>query len=195
MSGWFNIPQNPIRDAGTPLVASASAMAPNKVLRTRSIGELLQASFTVPQNPIIRTLATGGQTSGMVGLGCSGLGCLGDTTSTTGLFGGTVTDTGNVLTSDSLGFGIPNWGYIAGGGLLAWMLFMPGGSEYRSKKRALAAQYTGIARAKKAVRSAVNPRRKNIAAGYYDEDGYFHPIRASFDYSPSRAGEGRKKRK
>ena len=42
-----------------------------------------------------------------------------------------------------------------------------------------------------------NPRakRKNIAAGFYDEDGYFHPIRASFDYSGSRAGDKPKKRK
>lgn len=33
---------------------------------------------------------------------------------------------------------------------------------------------------------------KNIMAGFYDEDGIFHPIRASKDYSPSRAGEGRR---
>ena len=41
-----------------------------------------------------------------------------------------------------------------------------------------------------------NPRRKrgirarrNIAKGFHDSSGKFHPIRASFDYSPSRAGE------
>jgi hypothetical protein len=36
-----------------------------------------------------------------------------------------------------------------------------------------------------------NPRtpRRNVAAGFYDEDAVFHPIRASFDYSPARAGE------
>ena len=40
------------------------------------------------------------------------------------------------------------------------------------------------------------PRRgKNVAAGFVDEDGIFHPIRASFDYSPKRAGEGRKRRR
>lgn len=38
-------------------------------------------------------------------------------------------------------------------------------------------------------------KRRNIAAGFYDEDGYFHPIRASYDYSPSRAVEGRKRAK
>lgn len=37
--------------------------------------------------------------------------------------------------------------------------------------------------------------KTNVAAGFYDEDGYFHPIRASYDYSPKRAGEGRKKGK
>lgn len=38
-------------------------------------------------------------------------------------------------------------------------------------------------------------RRRNVAAGFYDEDGYFHPIRASYDYSRSRAGEPPLKRK
>jgi hypothetical protein len=37
------------------------------------------------------------------------------------------------------------------------------------------------------------PRRmRNVAAGFVDEDGIFHPLRASFDYSASRAGEGRR---
>lgn len=36
-------------------------------------------------------------------------------------------------------------------------------------------------------------KKRNVAAGFYDEDGYFHPIRASFDYDSHRAGEGRKK--
>ena len=35
--------------------------------------------------------------------------------------------------------------------------------------------------------------QRNVAAGFYDEDGYFHPIRASYDYSSKRAGESRKK--
>lgn len=37
--------------------------------------------------------------------------------------------------------------------------------------------------------------RKNIFAGFYDEDGIFHPIRASADYSASRAGETRKRKR
>lgn len=40
---------------------------------------------------------------------------------------------------------------------------------------------------------ARNPR--NIAAGFHDEEGIFHPIRASFDYDPSRAGERRAPKK
>jgi hypothetical protein len=152
LAGYFVVPQNPIRDAGTPLVPSVQATHPNKVMRVKHIGELLRASFTVPQNPLIRTLADGGQTSGMAGLGCSGLGCLG----ATGVFGGETTDTGSFLTSDSLGVGFPNWGIIAASGLVAWMLFMPGGSEYRRKKRELASQYTGIAKFKKKVRRAAS---------------------------------------
>jgi hypothetical protein len=33
------------------------------------------------------------------------------------------------------------------------------------------------------------PKRKNVAAGFYDEFGQFHPLRQSFDYVPSRVGE------
>lgn len=36
-------------------------------------------------------------------------------------------------------------------------------------------------------------RRKNVFAGFHDDTG-FHPIRASADYSPSRAGESRKRK-
>jgi hypothetical protein len=35
-------------------------------------------------------------------------------------------------------------------------------------------------------------RVKNIAAGYYDGNGVFHPIRASEDYDPDRVGESAK---
>lgn len=35
-----------------------------------------------------------------------------------------------------------------------------------------------------------NPHgRRNITAGFYDEDGIFHPIRASRDYDSARAGD------
>jgi hypothetical protein len=39
-----------------------------------------------------------------------------------------------------------------------------------------------------------NPKR-NVAAGFYDEEHIFHPIRASYDYDPGRAGESRRPRK
>lgn len=42
-------------------------------------------------------------------------------------------------------------------------------------------------------------KRRNIAAGFHDEEGIFHPIRASFDYDPSRGGDrprkGKRKKK
>lgn len=41
----------------------------------------------------------------------------------------------------------------------------------------------------------VPAKRKNIAAGFHDEEGIFHPIRASFDYSPSRGGDKPRKGK
>lgn len=45
----------------------------------------------------------------------------------------------------------------------------------------------------KAANAAGRRYLRNIAAGFYDEDGVFHPIRASYDYSPSRAGEKRRR--
>jgi hypothetical protein len=36
-------------------------------------------------------------------------------------------------------------------------------------------------------------RRKNINAGFYDDEGTFHPIRASADYSPKAAGESKRR--
>jgi hypothetical protein len=43
--------------------------------------------------------------------------------------------------------------------------------------------------------STGKPWGKNVAAGYVDEEGEFHPIRASYDYSGSRAGDAPKKSK
>jgi hypothetical protein len=45
------------------------------------------------------------------------------------------------------------------------------------------------ARQRSAAKTAAKRRRRNIAMGAYG-DGVFHPIRASWDYDPSRAGEG-----
>lgn len=48
--------------------------------------------------------------------------------------------------------------------------------------------------AAKANARAYFRKARNIMAGFYDEDGEFHPIRASSDYDPSRAGDSRPKR-
>jgi hypothetical protein len=39
------------------------------------------------------------------------------------------------------------------------------------------------------------PVSKNIKAGFYDQEGIFHPIRASSDYDQARAGEGPRKKR
>lgn len=36
-------------------------------------------------------------------------------------------------------------------------------------------------------------KRRNVMAGFYDEDGYFHPIRASRDYDPGRTTNRKRK--
>jgi len=45
------------------------------------------------------------------------------------------------------------------------------------------------------VSTKQNPRRRNVSAGFVDEEGIFHPIRASYDYNRRRAGDPPKKRK
>jgi hypothetical protein len=50
------------------------------------------------------------------------------------------------------------------------------------------------ARAGRMVRGRfVAATRKNVAAGFHDEEGIFHPIRKSFDYDPARGGDARKR--
>jgi hypothetical protein len=46
----------------------------------------------------------------------------------------------------------------------------------------------GLGRRRTAKRST-----RNIKAGFYDEEGIFHPIRASADYDGRRAGDRRPK--
>ena len=42
----------------------------------------------------------------------------------------------------------------------------------------------------------INPGKiRNIAQGFFDQSGTFHPIRASTDYDSGRVGETRKKKK
>jgi hypothetical protein len=39
------------------------------------------------------------------------------------------------------------------------------------------------------MRSNPVPIHRNVAAGEYDDEGIFHPFRASWDYDPSWVGE------
>ena len=49
-------------------------------------------------------------------------------------------------------------------------------------------------RSHKAANATGRRYLRNIAAGFYDDEGIFHPLRASYDYSAKRAGEGGRKR-
>lgn len=71
MQGWHVVPQNPIRDAGTPLVPSVQATAPNRVLRTPRLAELMPAAYSLPQNPLRAALGVGRIGCGG-GCGCGG---------------------------------------------------------------------------------------------------------------------------
>ena len=42
----------------------------------------------------------------------------------------------------------------------------------------------------------INPGKiRNMAQGFFDQSGVFHPIRSSGDYDSSRVGESKKKKK
>lgn len=146
MPGFFVVPQNPIRDAGTVLVPSVQAAVGNAIVRVPHMGELLPGKFTVPGNPIIKNL-----TGGMSGLGCGpacGLGQVQTAAATGNLMGSLGGTLGSVSTwlQSSMLLGIPNWVLLAAG--IGAVVFMaPGGSEYRSKRAALRSQYRGYRRA------------------------------------------------
>jgi hypothetical protein len=59
LPGSYAVPQNPIRDAGTPLVPSTVALTGGRAYKVPTLGELLPGKFTVPQNPIVNTLVNG----------------------------------------------------------------------------------------------------------------------------------------
>lgn len=150
LPGEFVVPQNPIRDAGTPLVPSAVAVMGGRPYKIPHIGDLLPGKFVVPQNPLVNTLVNGysgmPQAKSAGGCGCAG-GCshggMGDLTAVT-----TWLQTSSVA-------GLPNWVLVAGGAAIAYMIFMPGGSEYRKKSAALRSQYRGYRRASRAAGSTL----------------------------------------
>jgi len=130
LPGSFNVPQNPIMDASSPIVPSMQATDPNKVGYRPRIGELLAGTFVVPQNPIMRNLATG---MGCLSCGMSGLG---DTAAAEPSF----------MTSSTIISGIPDVAIWAGGALLVYMLMAPSGKEYRESTAGARSKYRGYKR-------------------------------------------------
>jgi hypothetical protein len=179
--GCFPIPQNPIMS----------------VVPTRSLGEIIAAKYSAPENPIMRALTYGAMSPCATrGVSC-GLGAV--------ILG---YDTSKITTqvTDWLK---ANWktAAVAGGGVVAVMFLMgrgKGKTEYQKAKRAARARYREeLAAARKKygtrgsqiARAIGNPRSRNVAAGFVDEEGIFHPIRASYDYSRKRAGEKKKRKR
>jgi hypothetical protein len=146
LPGMYTVPMNPIRAAQQQtagIVPSLQATAPGKVIRRQHMGEILAGRWTVPQNPLIRSL-TGG---GMGCVGCAGVGCVG----CAGMSGLGDASTGNFLTDSTIISGVPDGILYGGAALLAWMIFAPGGSEYRKRASALRSQYRGYKRAAAAI--------------------------------------------
>lgn len=150
MPGSFVVPSNPIRNDGTPLVPSVQAAQGGQVAYRPKIGDLLPGSFPVPQNPIVRNLS-----GGMAGLGCGDCGgnaygrSYGGAWHSNGLQGLGMDMSMEGVTSwlqAPLVAGIPGWGVVAGA-IVAYMLFSPGGSEYRAARKDLDRQHRGYRRA------------------------------------------------
>ncbi len=148
LPGWFVVPQNPVRPDSTVLVPSVQASMPGQIARKSHMGEFLPATFSVPQNPILRNLATG---MGGLACGCGTPTCNG-APNYYGMSGfdplaGDFSSVTDWAKANSPIGGIPNWALWGGAAAVAWIVFMPGGKEYRSEKRALASRYRGYRRA------------------------------------------------
>lgn len=109
LPGTYAIPQNPIRDAGTPLVPSPLAVMPQGY-RVPHLAELMPGKFAEPENPIIRALAygyTGTPSPKKAGMGC---GCGGSC----GCGGGMGDLSSWLTTSNGIGpVSLPNWVWVA----------------------------------------------------------------------------------
>lgn len=142
LPGWFVVPQNPIRPDSTVMVPSVQATMPGQIGRRPHMGEFLPATFSVPQNPIVKNLASG---MGGLACGCGTPSC--GAPNSYGMSGFDVSSVTDWAKENSPIGGIPNWALYGGAAALAWLVFMPGGSEYRGEKRALASRYRGYRRA------------------------------------------------
>lgn len=117
VSGFFVVPQNPLQ------------MAREGVSRVPTLGEFMSGSFTVPQNPLwdystgrVRPLGQGMGGGCGCGGGCgSGMGALDMSSITT------------LVQQDSLGLGLPNWGYAAVAVIGYMFLFGTAGGTGRSR--------------------------------------------------------------
>ncbi len=140
MPGNFVVPQNPIRDAGTPLVPSLQATMPNTTFRIARLAELMPGQFTVPQNPLMMALS-----GGNLGCGCSS-GCSGGNSNYTlnGMGDLSMDSMTSWLTDPSpISASVPNWMLYGGAAVALWFITQPSGREYRGKRKALRAQYAG----------------------------------------------------
>lgn len=154
LPGWFVVPQNPIKGASTPVVATVTAKAGGSVVKVPSMGDLLPGMFVVPQNPLKQALASppgsgvpGTKAPQAPGMGCFSCGLGQTTTPGGGLMGSLSSATSGItgwLTQSSIA-GLPNWALV-GGGLAALFLLMPSGSEYQAA-RSHARGYRRLARA------------------------------------------------
>jgi len=135
LPGFYVVPQNPIRDAGTPIKATVTAKANGAIVKVPSMGELLPGMFAVPQNPLRQALASppGSGVPGTKGMGCGTCHGMGDAT---GLMG-SLASAGSGITgwlqnqNTVAGITLPNWAW-AGLGVVTYFLLAPGGQEYHA---------------------------------------------------------------
>jgi hypothetical protein len=130
VEGFLVVPQNPLR------------MAQDGISRVRTLGEFLAGSFPVPQNPV-RDYSTG--MTHPLGQGLSGCGCGGGCGCGSGGGGMGALDLSSLTTfiqEDSLGMGLPNWGYAAVGVIAYMFLFGTAGGTGRSRVSRARKAYT-----------------------------------------------------
>lgn len=137
INGWFVVPQNPLRTTPTVIVPSVQATAPGQILRKPRLGDFVAATFTVPQNPLATKL-------GLSGVGCAGCGCAGGQ-NYSGLQGFDLETIKTWAQQPSIVSAIPNWALYGVAAAGAYLLLMPGGSDYRAA-RSEARGYKRLAR-------------------------------------------------
>jgi hypothetical protein len=126
MNAWFVVPQNPLRTTPTVIVPSVQATAPGQILAKPRLGDFVAGTFVVPQNPLRKQLGLGG-------VGCAGCGCAGGP-NYSGLQGFDFESIKTWAQEPSFIAAVPNWILYGAAAGAAYLLFMPGGSEYRAAR-------------------------------------------------------------